>query len=370
MSFFSNCFYALFPFCNTRKHIKVSQKSNLFLEQENLFKQILDTSNVAIFIVSIDGYILHANQRMAKMFLYPNAPLLEGKKYLDLVYSSERTESSKKLQELLSDQIMSLDLERIYMRSDGTSFWGHFTGTVFYNSLGEKIGAVATIADIDDRKYAQKGEQHHKHILQMLMHKEPLSLILHVMIEEIQMLHLEHLDSTIILMDETNRHFYLGSTSPRLEKMSILLLQSTSMDPSLFKIFVDLPPKTHALNSLKNDDHWHDTLHSLDLKPSYHYWISPIYSAFNAPLGFFLLCSFKQPLLSNKELTLIENDIALIALAIEKSRNDAKLQLAANVFTHSKEGTIIEANDAFYHSCGYSIEEIIGKNPRILKSGR
>jgi len=56
----------------------------------------------------------------------------------------------------------------------------------------------------------------------------------------------------------------------------------------------------------------------------------------------------------------------------------ARLQLAANVFTYAQEGititdaegTIVEVNDTFTRITGYSREEAVGKNPRILKSGR
>lgn len=54
------------------------------------------------------------------------------------------------------------------------------------------------------------------------------------------------------------------------------------------------------------------------------------------------------------------------------------MQLVANVFTHPREGiliadasgTIIEVNDTFSRITGYSREEVLGKNPRILQSGR
>jgi diguanylate cyclase (GGDEF)-like protein/PAS domain S-box-containing protein len=55
-----------------------------------------------------------------------------------------------------------------------------------------------------------------------------------------------------------------------------------------------------------------------------------------------------------------------------------RLHLAASVFTHAaegititdSEGNIIEVNDAFTRITGYSRDEVLGKNPRILKSGR
>ncbi|MGA8044431.1 MAG: EAL domain-containing protein [Terracidiphilus sp.] len=55
-----------------------------------------------------------------------------------------------------------------------------------------------------------------------------------------------------------------------------------------------------------------------------------------------------------------------------------RLHLAASVFTHAAEGivitdaegTILDVNDAFTRITGYSREEAIGKNPRILKSKR
>jgi diguanylate cyclase (GGDEF)-like protein/PAS domain S-box-containing protein len=57
---------------------------------------------------------------------------------------------------------------------------------------------------------------------------------------------------------------------------------------------------------------------------------------------------------------------------------EVKLQLAASVFTHAREGImitdsegqIIQVNDAFSEISGYTREEVLGKNPRIFSSGR
>jgi len=61
----------------------------------------------------------------------------------------------------------------------------------------------------------------------------------------------------------------------------------------------------------------------------------------------------------------------------ERKQVETRLQLAANVFTHAREGIlitdaeaiIIEVNDAFTRITGYSREEALGQNPRMLQSG-
>jgi len=70
--------------------------------------------------------------------------------------------------------------------------------------------------------------------------------------------------------------------------------------------------------------------------------------------------------------------VGVIADITERKQAEEKLHLAASVFTHAREGimittadgTIIEVNDAFSRITGYSRDEALGNNPRILSSGR
>jgi len=62
----------------------------------------------------------------------------------------------------------------------------------------------------------------------------------------------------------------------------------------------------------------------------------------------------------------------------QRKASAEKLRLAASVFAHSREGilitatdgTIIDVNDAFCNITGYPHDEVLGKTPRILGSGR
>ena len=62
----------------------------------------------------------------------------------------------------------------------------------------------------------------------------------------------------------------------------------------------------------------------------------------------------------------------------ERKQAEERLRLAASVFTHASEGimitaadgTIIDVNDAFSRITSFSRDEALGRNPRILRSGR
>jgi len=79
----------------------------------------------------------------------------------------------------------------------------------------------------------------------------------------------------------------------------------------------------------------------------------------------------------------MQDNGAVVHLAVtrditERKLAEEKLRLAASVFTHAREGimitqadgTIIDINDTFSSITGYSREEVLGCNPRMLSSGR
>jgi diguanylate cyclase (GGDEF)-like protein/PAS domain S-box-containing protein len=86
---------------------------------------------------------------------------------------------------------------------------------------------------------------------------------------------------------------------------------------------------------------------------------------------------------TRKELLIREDElkktIHSIGDTLEKlKKSEQKLKLAASVFTHAREsititdttGSIIDVNETFTSITGYSREEVLGKNPRFLQSGR
>ena len=115
---------------------------------------IHDTANASIFNVDTRGVITHANQRMAEMFACPMDRLI-GSEYVAHIHSAERESGRQKMLALLASDIPRVNLERLYLRGDGTTFWGQLTGRRMLDADGRTIGLVGVIADNSERKRAE-----------------------------------------------------------------------------------------------------------------------------------------------------------------------------------------------------------------------
>ena len=124
------------------------------ISREALLKNILDTSSVSVFLVDHDGMIKLVNQRMSEMFSTTIENLV-GSHYLDYVSPDDRDVAQKRIAALLNNTLPLLELEREYVRKDGTTFWGLLTCSRMYDAKSESYQLVAVIADITKRKLAE-----------------------------------------------------------------------------------------------------------------------------------------------------------------------------------------------------------------------
>ena len=342
-----------------------------------LLRQILDTSSVGIFLVNLEGRITHANRRMAEMFCW-SVPELVGMEYVALVDPVERDIGRGQMLKLLGGEVATIDLERRYHRADGSEFWGHLTGRRFVDANNQNMGLVGVLADITGRKRADQLQQHHNRVLKLLAEKAPLASVLDAIVRDVEAIDPAALCS-ILLLDADGKHLHHGA-APSLPAFFNTAIDGVAIGPREGSCgacaFTGQRVIVENIATHPWWDAYREVAHKAELAAC---WSEPILSAQGQVLGTFAIYHRKVCQPSPQDLLLIEDEARLAALAIEKSQADARLQLAATVFSHAREGimivdavdTIIDVNDMFTEITGFSREEALGRHPRaLLNSGR
>ncbi|MBF0214882.1 MAG: PAS domain S-box protein, partial [Magnetococcales bacterium] len=104
----------------------------------------------------LSGRILLANRSMMEMFGYPREEL-PGLTYFDLLHPS--------LHDLARNTLASLtevDAERLYVRKDGSTFWGHLMGRRMPDLPDMDRSVIAIITDSTERKTTEAALQRAK----------------------------------------------------------------------------------------------------------------------------------------------------------------------------------------------------------------
>jgi PAS domain S-box-containing protein len=137
-------------------------------DRERMLRTIFDTSDGAIFMLDADGYIRHANERMAQMMGCPLSELI-GRDYVSLVVEERRAVADGQMRRLLRSEIPFIRLEREYRRRDGRTFWGFLCGRQLRAGDGSAIGLVGLITDIEaQKKTAQELASYRQHLEELV----------------------------------------------------------------------------------------------------------------------------------------------------------------------------------------------------------
>jgi diguanylate cyclase (GGDEF)-like protein/PAS domain S-box-containing protein len=228
-----------------------------------------------------------------------------------------------------ADDMMRLARERgmhrfewQHQRADGSAFPVEVTLARLALMDGDVLYCVWR--DITERQRAEQRQQHHNRVLAMLAEKAPLPTLLEAIAQDVQAIS-PGTHCSIVLLEEAGR-----------------------------------PSRTGAATAPANG------------------WSQHIVSPQGRLLGTLSLYRDQPGNPTEQDLQLLEDETRLAAVVIEKTASESRLQLAASVFTHAREGimiadsngSIIEVNETFTHITGYNRAEVVGQNPRILRSGR
>ena len=247
----------------------------------------------------------------------------------------------ERMQSYFTDEVLSkgevFDTEyRIIRKGDGAERWVHGLGRLEFDSDGKPSVMRGTIQDITERKQSEAALRQSQELLQLFI---------------------QHAPAALAMFDREMR--YLEASRRWREDFG--LNGQHLIGRSHYEIFPEIPDRWKEIHrralsgeTLKADE---DRFLRSDGVEQWIRWeVRPWLTDIGAIGGVMI---FSEDITRQKQA-------------------EERLHLAASVFTHASEGititdasgTILDVNDSFTRITGYTREEALGRNPRLLNSGR
>ena len=250
---------------------------------------------------------------------------------------------------------------------------------VFMIALAHRIHRTLTemIVERFERQSAQQRERVRNQVLELLAKAAPLNQILDAIV-----LGLEKEDPgircSILLLDDSGRRLFTGA-APSLPASYNDAIEGLEIGPDVGSCgAAAFTRKRVIVEDVGRHPFW-EQFRSLATEAGIgSAWSEPVFAASGKLLGTFAVYRRAPHRPTPRELSALVQAANLAGIAIERSKAEEALRLAAMVYQNSseammitdEENRIVAINPAFTETTGYREEEVIGRNPRILNSGR
>jgi PAS domain S-box-containing protein len=304
-------------------------------ERELEFRAAFEQGSLGLAQVSLDGRFLKVNRRFCEL-LQHEAEEIIGQHIQDFTYPADRAASSALFRSVQSGETERYHLQKRALRKDGQPLWIELNGCTVRGPDGKLLYYLSALEDISERKAAEERLQEEKLKLQTLVETIP----------------------DLVWLKDTDGVYRF--CNPRFEAFF-----GKRMEEILGKTDYDFVDREQA-----DFFRAHDRLAMERGGPS----INDEWVTFASDGHRELLETIKTPMRNVSGETL---GVLSIARDVTRSRADQerlrKLSMAIEqntvaVIIANREGYIEYINPRFTEITGYGAEEVLGQNPRILKS--
>ncbi|MGB9664077.1 MAG: PAS domain-containing hybrid sensor histidine kinase/response regulator [Ignavibacteria bacterium] len=310
-----------------KRELEIQRMQNLMSQKYQIISKY---ANDAFFLISKDGTIVEANDKAVEMYGY-SLTELKGRPFVLLESPENRTEWSDLLKRLRNDA--GSVYESIHINRQGHKFYVEISAKII--SINNELFLVAIVRDIEDRKKAEfqlKESEKKFHTLFEQAYDSVLVLKKDLIIDcnsKAGMLF------GILKEDLVNQNFkkFIAETDEKVIKEFYELIENPKKEEG--KSFYIKLKRTNG----------------------------EIFDA-EINLSIFVLEGEKVVQLFIRDVTERKKFLEYLEKLTRAVENTDEMMMITDV-----QGAIEYVNPAFERITGYSLEEIKGKTPRILKSG-
>ncbi|MCG9754116.1 EAL domain-containing protein [Shewanella insulae] len=321
------------------RRLEVERDAKIQLQDDFIFRSQFNVGNMGIAITSVDQRWIKVNPRLCKMLKYSETELL-NRTWTELTYFEDLKADMTQFQRMLKGEIDAYEMDKRFVAKDGEIVYTHLTVACRRNNNIVDM-VIAGAIDITEHKRAE---------MAMRTSQERLALVL-----ESSDLGMWDWD---IKSNETKRN-------PWCAKVLGCDIERLNRDSRIWIDAIHPQDRMAVLNSidrhLKGESQKHSIEYRLISLSGEEHWILDTGKVVSRDRN-------GQP----TRMCGVHSDIT------EQKKVQESLELAASVYNNSSEamsvqdhkGHIITINAAFTSITGYSEEEALAQNIRILQSVR
>ena len=157
---------------------KAEQAETALRESEARFRGFFENVGVGTVEVGPDGRFTRVNQRFCSITGYSPEELLDGMSPRDLFHPEEAAASLAKMEKLLKGDLPTYEMERRYLRKDGTVIWISGTTTTLLNEDGSVRSIVGIAEDITARKQTEQALRASEERLRLFIKHTPAPVVM------------------------------------------------------------------------------------------------------------------------------------------------------------------------------------------------
>jgi len=141
------------------------------------FELLFEMAQVGIVLGSPEGYIMQTNRTFQKMLGYHDEEL-QGMHFNSISYLGDLEEGKWFQQSMVSGQDEPFQVEKRYYHKNGHIIWVYLTLVLIRDDMGTPAYAIATIADITQRKHSEEALRVAKERFELLFEMAPVGIVL------------------------------------------------------------------------------------------------------------------------------------------------------------------------------------------------
>lgn len=289
------------------------------------------------------------------------------------IYEHEELPRLKAFVEATADETSSSTWK--HRRKNGELFWVQISShTIDYRG---KPARLALAQDITEIKIAQLREHARGEVLELLAKGAPLGQVLSAIALSVEQENPAAICG-IQLLDDTGTHMKFGA-GPSLPAFYNEAIHGLKVGIGVGSCGTALASGERVVvEDIQTHPYWAPYREITQRAGLAACWSNPIVASNGKVIGSFAIYHRHPSAPSQRDIELIEHSTHLAGIAIERSLTGEAMQLASLVYQNSAEGMlvtdaenrIIAINPAFTSVTGYTLEEVQGRDPGMLSSGR